>query len=90
MSVFTGEEECGALPSVHHGKLKQTKQTFHDGNTTIFECDPGFISTHRFIKCINGTWETPVCKGEPLKFLLHVCVEQRLLAVGWTIEYQQC
>ncbi|KAI2650330.1 Complement factor H [Labeo rohita] len=58
------EEECGALPSVHHGKLKQTKHTFHDGDTTEFECDPGFISTPRFIKCINGAWEKPVCKED--------------------------
>ncbi|XP_051764939.1 complement factor H isoform X9 [Ctenopharyngodon idella] len=56
------EEECGAFPSVHHGKLKKTKQIFHDGETTAFECDPGFIPTQRFIKCVSGTWETPVCE----------------------------
>nr|AZZ09388.1 putative complement factor h-like 2 [Ctenopharyngodon idella] len=56
------KEECGAFPSVHHGKLKKTKQIFHDGETTAFECDPGFIPTQRFIKCVSGTWETPVCE----------------------------
>uniref|UniRef100_A0A671R6P9 Complement factor H-like n=1 Tax=Sinocyclocheilus anshuiensis TaxID=1608454 RepID=A0A671R6P9_9TELE len=53
------EEECGALPSVHHGKLKQTRR---DRETAEVECDPGFISTEPFIKCTNGRWETPVCK----------------------------
>ncbi|XP_048022530.1 complement factor H isoform X2 [Megalobrama amblycephala] len=56
------EEECGAFPSVHHGKLKQTKQIFNDGDTTALECDPGFKPTQRFIKCVSGTWETPVCE----------------------------
>ncbi|KAK9967454.1 hypothetical protein ABG768_001853 [Culter alburnus] len=56
------EEECGAFPSVLHGKLKQTKQIFKDGETTTFECDPGFKPTQRFIRCDNGTWETPVCE----------------------------
>ncbi|XP_051764943.1 complement factor H isoform X12 [Ctenopharyngodon idella] len=56
------KEECGAFPSVHHGKLKQTKQIFHDGDAVAFECDPGFIPTQRFIKCVSGTWETPVCE----------------------------
>ncbi|XDV22264.1 hypothetical protein PO909_027197 [Leuciscus waleckii] len=53
------EEECGAFPSVHHGKLKQSPR---DRGTAEVECDPGFISTQRFIKCINGTWEKPVCE----------------------------
>ncbi|XP_048022597.1 complement factor H-like isoform X2 [Megalobrama amblycephala] len=56
------EEECGAFPSVHHGKLKQTKQIFNNGDATTFECDPGFKPTQRFIRCVNGTWETPVCE----------------------------
>ncbi|ROL40745.1 Complement factor H [Anabarilius grahami] len=56
------EEECGAFPSVHHGKLKQTKQIFNDGDATVLECDPGFKPTKRFIKCVSGTWETPVCE----------------------------
>ncbi|XP_016100432.1 complement factor H-like [Sinocyclocheilus grahami] len=55
------EEECGALPSVHHGKLKQTRR---DRETAEVECDPGFISTEPFIKCTNGRWETPVCKED--------------------------
>ncbi|RXN30659.1 complement factor H-like protein [Labeo rohita] len=53
------KEKCGALPSVHHGKPQQTK---HDGQETAFECDPGFIPTQKLIKCIDGTWEKPVCK----------------------------
>uniref|UniRef100_A0A8C1RS86 Sushi domain-containing protein n=1 Tax=Cyprinus carpio TaxID=7962 RepID=A0A8C1RS86_CYPCA len=32
------------------------------GETADVECDPGFISNERFIKCINGNWEKPVCK----------------------------
>ncbi|XP_039524644.1 complement factor H-like isoform X1 [Pimephales promelas] len=56
------EEECGAFPRVHHGKLKQTKETFQDGDTIEFECDPGFIATPHFITCVNGTWEKPVCE----------------------------
>ncbi|XP_067252404.1 complement factor H-like isoform X2 [Chanodichthys erythropterus] len=56
------EEECGAFPSVHHGKLKQTKQTYNDGDKTEFKCDPGFKPTPRFIRCVSGTWETPVCE----------------------------
>jgi len=71
-SVFTGEDECGAFPSVHHGKLKQTKRPFRDGDTIEFECDPGFISTPRSIRCNNGKWEKPVCEGELLKLSLHV------------------
>ncbi|KTF81756.1 hypothetical protein cypCar_00033269, partial [Cyprinus carpio] len=51
------EEECGALPSVHRGKL-----TLRDPETADVECDPGFVATDRFIKCINGNWEKPVCK----------------------------
>uniref|UniRef100_A0A8C2FCG9 Sushi domain-containing protein n=1 Tax=Cyprinus carpio TaxID=7962 RepID=A0A8C2FCG9_CYPCA len=51
------EEECGALPSVHRGKL-----TLRDPETADVECDPGFVTTDRFIKCINGNWEKPVCK----------------------------
>uniref|UniRef100_A0A8C1TE05 Sushi domain-containing protein n=1 Tax=Cyprinus carpio TaxID=7962 RepID=A0A8C1TE05_CYPCA len=62
------EEECGALPSVHRGKL-----TLRDPETADVECDPGFVTTDRFIKCINGNWEKPVCKGESLRLLLHVC-----------------
>jgi len=76
-SVFTGEDECGAFPRVHHGKLKKTKKTFQDGETTTFECDPGFRSTPRSIRCINGKWEKPVCEGELLKLPLHVREEQR-------------
>ena len=68
-SVFRGEEECGAFPSVPHGKLKQS---LHDRGTAEVECDPGFISSQRFITCIRGTWEKPVCEGELLKLLLHV------------------
>ncbi|XP_067252395.1 complement factor H-like isoform X2 [Chanodichthys erythropterus] len=56
------EEECGAFPSVHHGKLQQTKQTYNDGDKTEFKCDPGFKPTPRFIRCVSGTWETPVCE----------------------------
>ncbi|KAK7137132.1 hypothetical protein R3I93_017259 [Phoxinus phoxinus] len=56
------EEECGAFPSVPHGKLKQTKNTFRDGDRTALECDPGFIPTQRFITCVNGAWEKPVCE----------------------------
>ncbi|XP_077082792.1 complement factor H-like [Siphateles boraxobius] len=56
------EGECGAFPSVHHGKLKQTKETFRDGDITEFVCDAGFISTPRFITCVRGTWEKPVCE----------------------------
>ncbi|XP_026091792.1 complement factor H-like isoform X9 [Carassius auratus] len=51
------EEECGALPSVHHGKL-----TLRDPETADVKCDPGFMSTNRSIKCTNGRWEKPVCK----------------------------
>ncbi|XP_026091802.1 complement factor H-like [Carassius auratus] len=51
------EEECGALPSVHHGKL-----TLRDQETADVKCDPGFMSTERSIKCTNGRWEKPVCK----------------------------
>uniref|UniRef100_A0A8C1S2Y3 Sushi domain-containing protein n=1 Tax=Cyprinus carpio TaxID=7962 RepID=A0A8C1S2Y3_CYPCA len=64
------KEECGALPSVHHGKLTLT---LHDPETADVECDPGYMSTDRSIKCTNGRWEKPVCKGESLKLLLHVC-----------------
>ncbi|XDV22259.1 hypothetical protein PO909_027194 [Leuciscus waleckii] len=53
------EEECGAFPSVHHGKLKQS---LHDRGPAEVECDPGFISTQRFITCVRGTWEKPVCE----------------------------
>ncbi|XP_039524640.1 complement factor H-like isoform X4 [Pimephales promelas] len=56
------EDQCGAFPSVHHGKLKKTKQTFRDGDKIEFECDPGFIATPHSIRCINGKWEKPVCK----------------------------
>ncbi|XP_077083194.1 complement factor H-like [Siphateles boraxobius] len=56
------EVECGAFPSVHHGKLKQTKETFRDGDKTEFVCDAGFKSTPRFITCFRGTWEKPVCE----------------------------
>jgi len=70
-SVFTVEDKCGAFPSVHHGKLKQTKKPFRDGALTAFECDPGFISTPHSIRCNNGTWEKPVCEGELLKLLLY-------------------
>ncbi|XP_052395488.1 complement factor H isoform X8 [Carassius gibelio] len=52
------KEECGALPSVHHGKL-----TLRDQDTADVECDPGFMSTEHSIKCTNGRWEKPVCKG---------------------------
>ncbi|XP_067271141.1 complement factor H-like [Pseudorasbora parva] len=52
--------ECGALPSVHRGKLKQTS---HDQGPVEVECVPGFIPTQPLIKCVNGTWETPVCEG---------------------------
>uniref|UniRef100_A0A8C2G7J7 Sushi domain-containing protein n=1 Tax=Cyprinus carpio TaxID=7962 RepID=A0A8C2G7J7_CYPCA len=62
------EEECGALPSVHHGKLTLT---LRDPETAYVECDPVLMSTNRSIKCINGRWEKPVCKGESLKLLLH-------------------
>ncbi|XP_052395802.1 complement factor H isoform X6 [Carassius gibelio] len=51
------KEECGALPSVHHGKL-----TLLDPETADVKCDPGFMSTNRSIKCTNGRWEKPVCK----------------------------
>ncbi|XP_059400131.1 complement factor H-like isoform X2 [Carassius carassius] len=51
------EEECGALPSVHHGKL-----TLLDRETADVKCDPGFMSTERSINCIDGRWEKPVCK----------------------------
>ncbi|XP_052395501.1 complement factor H isoform X20 [Carassius gibelio] len=51
------KEECGALPSVHHGKL-----TLRDQDTADVECDPGFMSTEHSIKCTNGRWEKPVCK----------------------------
>ncbi|XP_016405939.1 complement factor H-like isoform X2 [Sinocyclocheilus rhinocerous] len=51
------KEDCGALPSVHHGKL-----IHRDRETAEVECDPGFISTEPFIKCTSGRWETPVCK----------------------------
>uniref|UniRef100_A0A8C1JIP7 Sushi domain-containing protein n=1 Tax=Cyprinus carpio TaxID=7962 RepID=A0A8C1JIP7_CYPCA len=51
------KEECGALPSVHHGKL-----TLRDPETADVECDPGYMSTDRSIKCTNGRWEKPVCK----------------------------
>ncbi|KTF90962.1 hypothetical protein cypCar_00039858, partial [Cyprinus carpio] len=51
------KEECGALPSVHHGKL-----TLRDPETADVECDPRFMSTDRSIKCTNGRWEKPVCK----------------------------
>ncbi|KAK9967449.1 hypothetical protein ABG768_001848, partial [Culter alburnus] len=53
------EEECGALPSVHQGKLKIIRQI---QGTAELECDPGFKPTQRFIKCVSGTWETPVCE----------------------------
>ncbi|KTG33581.1 hypothetical protein cypCar_00047280 [Cyprinus carpio] len=53
------EEECGALPSVHHGKLTLT---LHDPETADVECDPGYMSTDRSIKCTNGRWKKPVCK----------------------------
>uniref|UniRef100_A0A8C1LXU1 Complement factor H like 1 n=1 Tax=Cyprinus carpio TaxID=7962 RepID=A0A8C1LXU1_CYPCA len=53
------KEECGALPSVHHGKLTLT---LHDPETADVECDPGYMSTDRSIKCTNGRWEKPVCK----------------------------
>uniref|UniRef100_A0A673KBJ8 Sushi domain-containing protein n=1 Tax=Sinocyclocheilus rhinocerous TaxID=307959 RepID=A0A673KBJ8_9TELE len=53
------KEDCGALPSVHHGKL-----IHRDRETAEVECDPGFISTEPFIKCTNGRWETPVCKED--------------------------
>nr|QGH45478.1 complement system-related protein CFH1-1 [Cyprinus carpio] len=55
------KEECGALPSVHHGKLTLT---LHDPETADVECDPGYMSTDRSIKCTNGRWEKPVCKGQ--------------------------
>uniref|UniRef100_A0A8C2E6W7 Sushi domain-containing protein n=1 Tax=Cyprinus carpio TaxID=7962 RepID=A0A8C2E6W7_CYPCA len=46
---------------VHHGKLTLT---LRDPETADVECDPGFMSTDRSIKCINGRWEKPVCKGQ--------------------------
>ncbi|XP_051550294.1 complement factor H-like [Myxocyprinus asiaticus] len=54
------EEECGAFPKVNNGKVKQTKN--HDGEFAELECDPGFKSTNSPIKCVNGTWETPICE----------------------------
>ncbi|XP_051980180.1 coagulation factor XIII B chain-like isoform X9 [Xyrauchen texanus] len=58
------EEECGAFPSVVHGKMKQTKGTFLNGESAEFECDPGFKSTHSSIKCVMGKWEAATCEGD--------------------------
>ncbi|XP_048022576.1 coagulation factor XIII B chain-like [Megalobrama amblycephala] len=51
------EEDCGAFPSVLHGKLKKTNQ-----RTAKVECDSGFKPTQSLIRCVGGTWETPVCE----------------------------
>ncbi|XP_073717831.1 complement factor H isoform X4 [Misgurnus anguillicaudatus] len=49
-------DECGALPSIQHGKLI-TKQS-----AVQIECDPGFEPSNTVIRCVRGAWQTPTCE----------------------------
>nr|XP_055072862.1 complement factor H-like isoform X2 [Misgurnus anguillicaudatus] len=50
-------DECGALPSIQHGKLI-TKQS-----AVQIECDPGFEPSNTVIRCVRGAWQTPTCES---------------------------